>query len=331
MPKSSNQKLKQLYLLRILMEQSDEKHPISASGLIRELGRYDVQAERKSIYSDIEELIHFGIDIECNKGRVNGGYYIASREFELPELKLLVDTVQSSKFITHKKSNELIKKIESLGSKYDALNLQREVFVTNRVKTVNESIYYNVDCIHQAINENKQISFQYYEWSMNKEMKLKKEGALYHLSPFALCFDDENYYLIGYDQEAEKIKHYRVDKMLKIKISQEKREGQAIFQGIDMASYTKKTFGMFGGKEEDISLELDNAFIGVIIDRFGTDIPIQKIENNRFRTRIKVQVSDQFFGWLTGLGDKVQIASPQTVKEQYKEFLMQVVRQYEII
>lgn len=328
MPKSSNQKLKQMYLLRILMEQSDEKHPISASGLIRELGRYDVHAERKSIYSDIEELIHFGIDIECNKGRTGGGYYIASREFELPELKLLVDTVQSSKFITHKKSNELIKKIEGLGSKYDALSLQREVFVTNRVKTVNESIYYNVDCIHQAINENRQISFQYYEWSMNKEMKLKKEGELYHLSPFALCFDDENYYLIGYDQDADKIKHYRVDKMLKIKISEKMREGKAIFQGFDMASYTRKTFGMFGGTEEDVSLEISNVFIGVMIDRFGTDIPIQKIDDNRFKTRIRVQVSDQFFGWITGLGVNVRIISPQSVREQYLNFLGGVMEWY---
>lgn len=326
MAKGSNQKLKQMYLLKILREKSDEKHPLSSAQLIEELAQYGVNAERKSIYNDIEELTHFGIDIICQKGRGKSGYYIGSREFELPELKLLVDAVQSSKFITHKKTNELIKKLESMASIYDAGKLQREVFVANRVKTVNESIYYSVDSLHTAIGQNRKISFLYSEWTVDKEMQLKKSGERYVVSPFGLHWDDENYYLIAYDSEAGIVKHYRVDKMSSIRMLSMEREGKKQFEQLDMANYTRKTFGMFGGQEEVVTVEMENRLIGVVIDRFGKEVAIQKTDEEHFKARLMVQVSSQFFGWLFGLGTGVRIIGPDWVKEKYRSNLNEVLK-----
>ncbi len=226
---NQNQKKKLLCLMQILMECTDEKHIMSAMDLCTELEKYDVTAERKSIYNDIAVLQEFGMDIGQSKGS-RPGYYLASREFELAELKLLVDAVQSSKFITTKKSAELIKKLEHQASKYDAQYLRRDVFIYNRPKSVNETIYYNVDLIHTALRSNLQITYQYAEWTTKKELKLKKDGAFYVVSPWALTWDDENYYLIAYDEAADQIKHYRVDKMQKMSVLEQKRVGKQKFQ-----------------------------------------------------------------------------------------------------
>ncbi|MDE5866582.1 MAG: WYL domain-containing protein, partial [Lachnospiraceae bacterium] len=277
MPKSSNQKLKLLYIIKILSEQTDEEHCISTQQLIEELAKYDIKAERKSIYDDINQLIDFGYDIILIKSRVNGGYYMAGREFELAELKLLVEVVQSSKFITLKKSKELIAKIEKLASKPEAKQLQRQVYVANRIKTANESIYYIVDDIHRAIQNNEQISFQYLEWNLEKKLMPRREGKLYRVSPWALTCKDENYYLIAHDNEEDKIKHFRVDKMGSIKaLSNVKREGSALFERFDIADYANKTFSMYGGKEESVTLQLENHLIGVVMDRFGQDVSIRE-------------------------------------------------------
>lgn len=327
MAKSSNQKLKQLYLLKILFEKTDEAHPMKAGDLIEELAAFDVVAERKSIYSDIEELIHYGADIVLNPSRTSGGYYMASRDFELAELKLLVDAVQSSKFITAKKSEKLIKKIEGLSSKYDAGQLQRQVYVANRIKTQNESIYYNVDYIHKAIQQNVQISFQYSEWTLDKEMKPRKDGVRYQVSPWALLWDDENYYLIAYDDAKDQKKHFRVDKMTAIQITEEKRS--VVTQTFDAALYSKKMFGMFGGEETAVTLKCANQLIGVLIDRFGKEIMIQKISDDCFKTRVNVAVSGQFYGWITALGKGIEIMSPTSVREEYKIFLNEIRNTYQ--
>ncbi len=326
MAKSSNQKLKQLYLLKILSEKTDEAHPMNAGDLIEELARCGISAERKSIYSDIEELILFGADIVLNPSRTSGGYYMASRDFELAELKLLVDAVQSSKFITAKKSEKLIKKLEGLTSKYDAGQLQRQVYVANRIKAQNESIYYNVDYIHKAIQNNVKISFQYSEWTLDKEMKPRKDGKRYQVSPWALLWDDENYYLVAYDDAEDKRKHYRVDKMADIVISDEKRN--TITQTFDSAVYSKKMFGMFGGEETSVTLKCSNQLIGVLIDRFGKDIMIQKISEDYFKTRVNVAISGQFYGWITALGKGVEILAPDHVREEYKKFLREISDKY---
>lgn len=329
MPKSSNQKLKLLYIIKILEEQTDEQHYISTQDLISALAAYDISAERKSIYNDMEQLMKYGYDIVYVKAGRSGGYYLAERKFELPELKLLADAVQSSRFITLKKSRELIRKIEQLTGKYEARQLQRQVYVAGRIKTENESIYYNVDAIHRAIQENCKISFQYLDWNLKKELAPRKEGAIYRISPWALTCKDENYYLIAYDEEADKCKHYRVDKMGKIKVLEnELREGAKAFERVDIAAYTNKTFGMFGGEEITVSLRFPNRMTGVVIDRFGKETDIRALDENSFSVRVSVAVSGPFFGWLTGLGSEVEILAPQTVVEQYKNYLEAIIKQY---
>jgi predicted DNA-binding transcriptional regulator YafY len=328
MPKSSHQKLKLLYLMKILNEQTDETHALSVQEMITALARYEIKAERKSIYDDLDALQAYGFDLVCHTGKVYT-YSIGSRAFELPELKLMVDAVQSSKFITRKKSMELIKKLESLASINDARQLQRQVYVANRVKTFNENIYYNVDRIHEAIAENIKITFQYFEWTVTKKKQLRHDGQMYNISPWALTWDDENYYLIGFDDEAGKIKHFRVDKMLKIALSEEKRKGQEHFKEFDLALYAKKTFGMFGGGEEDVTLDIDNSLVGVIIDRFGKDVSIHPIDSDHFSVSVKVAVSPLFLAWLFGFGTKVKVINPETLKKKMLNLCHDIIGQYE--
>ncbi|NLA87542.1 MAG: WYL domain-containing protein [Clostridiales bacterium] len=327
MPKSSNQKLKLLYLMKILQEKTDEHHALSVAELIAELGRYDIKAERKSIYDDLEALRFFGLDIESVRSKTTG-YYLASKIFELPELKLLVDSVQSSKFVTHKKSMQLIRKIESLCSIYEGQSLQRQVYVANRIKTMNESIYYNVDSIHNGISDNKKISFQYFEYSVTKEKVLKRNGAHYLISPYALTWDDENYYMIGYDADAGMIKHYRVDKMMDILITEEKRDGQQYFRDLDIAVYSKKLFSMFSGEEETVRIEFVNRLIGVIIDRFGKDVIVVKSDEAHFVISVSVAVSHQFLAWVASFGDEAKILSPESVVNKMKQLMQSVQGMY---
>lgn len=327
MAKSSNQKLKLLYLMRVLLERTDEEHVMSMNDILEYLKSCGIDAERKSIYDDIEALRTFGIDI-VNKKERPSGYYIGLREFELPELKLLVDAVQSSKFITTKKSDELIKKLESLAGSNQAKKLQRQVYVTNRIKTMNESIYYNVDDLHEAISENKKITFQYCEWTTDKNLVPKKNGELYNVSPWALNWDDENYYLIGYDNDSGKVKFYRVDKIKKITILEEKREGLKHFEKFNTADFSKKTFGMFAGDEKVVTLDCSEKLIGVILDRFGTDVSVRKADNGVLKVRVSINVSPQFFGWLTGIGRDVVITSPENVVEEYKEYIKKILEKY---
>ncbi len=327
MPKSYNQKLKILYLAKFLKERSDEENTVTVAQMLEELSRYGIKAERKSIYSDIEALNSFGLDIVCVKGK-NTGYFMSGRDFELAELKLLVDSVQSSKFLTLKKSQQLIKKIEGLCSENNAKLLHRQVYVLNRVKTMNESIYYNVDIIHKCIDENKKISFNYYEYTVSKEKRFKKNGNDYIISPFALTWDDENYYLLGFDSQAGIIKHYRVDKMAKIKAIEEQRDGFEKFESFDLASYSKSTFSMFGGEMCDVKLEFENSLCGVVIDRFGKEVIMVPNGDSHFVINVKVSVSPMFFGWLFSFGNKVKILSPQSVKNKMKETIEAVKENY---
>ena len=264
------------------------------------LEEYEVTADRKSIYNDLKDLEKLGIEVEGEPVGNRYHYHVVERPFELPELKLLVDAIQSSKFITQKKTNTLIKKLEKLVSKYDAQKLQRQVYVSGRIKAMNESIYYTVDAIHNAISENRKIKFQYYQWNVKKEPELRHGGAYYHISPWGLLWDHENYYLIGYDSRAEQIRHYRVDKMLHILLSEEIREGKEEFQKIDMASYSKKSFGMFGGKEQSVKLLVENSLAGVIVDRFGKDVMMIPADADHFTVSVDVQVSSQFISCKSG-------------------------------
>ncbi len=238
MPKSPNQKLKLLYLMEILLQQTDERHPMTVPGMIAQLAQRGISAERKSIYGDLEALRTFGMDIVQTKTKTTG-YYVGSRTFEVPELKLLVDSVQSSKFITHKKTLALIKKIESLASIYDAQLLQRQVYVRGRVKSMNESVYYNVDEIADAISRDRQIRFHYFEYTISKQRRYRKAGVYYVVSPLALMWDNENYYLLAWDAEAELRKHYRVDKMTDISALEMPREGTEDLSKLDLSAYSK--------------------------------------------------------------------------------------------
>ena len=329
MPKGSNQKFKLYRLAQIMQEQTDDEHYITMPEIMEELAKYDVTADRKSVYNDLRDLSVLGIEVEGEPISNRYHYHVVNRAFELPELKLLVDAIQSSKFITEKKSNALIKKLETLVSKYDAQKLQRQVFVSGRIKTMNESIYYTVDAIHNAISENKKIKFQYYQWNVKKEMELRHNGAWYHISPWGLSWDNQNYYLVGYDSEAALIKHYRVDKMLHIKLSNESREGKEHFKKLDMADYAKKSFGMYGGKEQRVKLLVKNNLAGVIIDRFGKDVMMIPVDNDYFTVNVNVRVSRQFLGWVFSLGEDIKIAGPDEVVEQMHKEIQRLVKQYD--
>ena len=328
MPKGTNQKLKLYRLAQIMLEQTDDEHYITMAEIMEALRRYDITADRKSLYNDLRDLSSFGIEVEGESVGNRYHYHVVSRPFELPELKLLVDAIQSSKFITEKKTNILIKKLEKLVSKYDAQKLQRQVYVSGRIKTMTESIYYSVNTIHVAISENRKIKFQYYQWNAKKEMELRHNGKWYHISPWGLLWDDENYYMIGFDPEAQKIKHYRVDKMLKINLSEEPRDGKEAFSKLNMADYTKKSFGMYGGKEEKVKLLIHNDLVGVIIDRFGRDIMLFPADADHVTANVDVRVSRQFLAWVFSLGPNVKILGPEDVVETMKREASRLMEQY---
>ena len=325
MSRSYNGKAKLLYLAKILLEETDENHPISTPKLIEKLGAYGITVERKALYSDIETLENFGLDIGVIKSRSNL-YFIGSNNFELPELKLLVDSVQSSKFITEKKSAELIEKLEKMTSVHNARALQRQVFVSGRVKTQNEQIYYNIDAIHEAISKNRKISFKYFEWTVDKKQEYRKNGEKYIQSPLGLALVDNNYYLVAYSEKRDKILHFRVDKMNGIGVTEE--VAQKPEKKFDIAEYTNRTFNMFGGRDERIELLVHNSLIGVIIDRFGKDVSIFKEDDEHFVAVLGINASPMFFGWLLSFGNKMKVISPNRVVDEVKNLAKTIVDMY---
>ena len=328
MARSAYQKLKPLYIMNYLLQNSDEDHLVSMSQLIEHLAAHGIPSERKSVYDDIEALRVFGLDIVQGGSGKNAGYYIANRSFELPELKLLVDSVQSSKFITHKKTATLIKKIETLASIHEAQLLNRQVYVKNRIKTMNESIYYNIDAIQSGISQNKKIQFKYFEYTVQKTRHYRKDGAFYVVSPFAMTWDDENYYLVAFDSQAGIIKHYRVDKMTEISSTEEDRDGLDAYQALDMAVYARKVFGMFSGEEESVQLRFENHLVGAVLDRLGQDVFIIADGDDHFTLRADVVVSPQCFAWVTGFGAAAQIIGPNDVVEKMRQHINSVAALY---
>jgi predicted DNA-binding transcriptional regulator YafY len=329
MARSSNQKLKLLYIMDYLLQNTDPEHMVSTKQIIEYLEQQGVSAERKSVYDDIELLRLYGIDIEQESSGRYQRYYVSSRNFELPELKLLVDSVQSSKFITHKKTASLIRKIEKLASTYEAQLLQRQVYVTGRIKAMNESIYYNVDAIHVGITQDRKIKFKYFDYSVDKQRKYRKDGAFYVVSPFALTWDSANYYLVAFDSEAGFIKHYRVDKMTDISTIDEPRDGLKAYKELDMAAYGKKVFGMFSGDEETVQLRFTNNLVGAVLDRLGQDITIIPDGDEHFTVSAQVVVSPQFFAWVFGFAGGATVIGPQDVVERMREQCKTVSDQYE--
>ncbi len=321
MPRASNQKLKLIYLLRYLERESDENHPLHIQDMQGELRRFDITAERKSLYSDIEALREAGCDIVQERG----GYYLASRPFELAELKLLVDSVQASRFITRKKSGELIEKLEGLTSVGEARQLQRQVFVLNRVKTMNESIYYNVDGIHSAIAEGKQIRFRYFDYDMDKTKVYRREGADYQVSPFALTWAEENYYLVAFDALSRQLRHYRVDRMSDLRETEETIEGEESFRAEDIARYATRVFGMFRGEERELRLRFHRHLAGAVLDRFGRELILVPDGKEHFTCTVTVAVSPQFYGWLCGFGGEAALVAPEAEADAFRTYLKDIL------
>ncbi len=331
MSRKEGQKAKILVLLSIFQQQSDEQHLLTVPTLLQLLEQRGVPSERKSIYHDIDALREAGYDIELIRGP-NGGYYLDTRTFELPELEILVDAVQNSKFITQKKSAELIKKLSGFASGYQASGLTRQVFISGRVKSMNESVYYTVDALHRAIAENKMVQFAYWTHNTEKRKVLRTPKTTYEVSPWALAYENGNYYLIAYQTYATPhgIRHYRVDKMTKATALEGTRLGQEAYQAFDLAAYTKKTFGMYHGKDATVTLRCENALMDAMIDRFGRGfIQILEEDGTHFHFDVPVSVSPQFFGWVCGFGGGVQIAAPAQIKAEMKTFLQTLAAGYD--
>lgn len=329
--KGENQRQKMLYLMKIFSEETDDEHFLTLEEIIKKLSAYGINTERKTVYTDFDELRDFGVDIIKEKIGRNFYYHLGSRTFELPEMKMLVDAVQSAKAITDKKSKQLIKKLETMVSKYQAKQLNRQVFIAGRIKTMNESIYYNVDAIHEAIGTDRQIRFKYYKWDIQKKVVMRRKGAWYQISPWALMWSDENYYLVAFDSMDHRIKHFRVDKMLSISVTEDKREGKEEFRQFDMVRYSRGLFGMFTGEETVVTLVAENSIVSVLIDRFGKDISIDPVDDDHFQTTVTVSVSSQFLGWILALGGKVKITAPDEVVALMKSEIQTLARQYELI
>lgn len=329
MPKSANQKLKLLYILKLFQEKTDESHYITMGDIIDYLADREIKAERKAIYSDIEMLNDFGYDIRGEKMGSSYKYHLASRDFELFELKLLVDAVQSSRSLTEEKSRELIKKLEKFTSDFNAAKIHKSVIVKNRVKTINEKVYYAMDAVDEAISNNRSIRFEYRSWNIKKELEPKKNAIKEHISPWALIWDNDNYYLLGYDPGSGGFKHYRLDKMFKVTIESEReREGREMFEGIDLAAYSNEHFSMYGGEICTVKLECKNKTANFIIDKFGTDITLVPKDDTSFTVNVDVVPSKMFYGWVFSFGEDVKIVSPKSVRKVMREMLKPVNKLY---
>ena len=329
MAKSANQKSKLLYLSKILLEQTDEDHPITVPEMIQELAKRDIKAERKSIYDDLETLSLFGLDVQSRKGR-SPGWFIGSREFELPELKLLMDAVQSSRFITQKKSDALIRKLEGLASIHQARQLQRQVYVSGRIKVMNESIYYNVDRLHGALSAQKAITFKYFDYDISRQKVFRRDGKRYTVSPYGLIWDNENYYLVAFDHVNQEMRHYRVDKMADIVVTNLPRSGQEQYPNFQVASYGQKHFAMYSGKEMTVTLRGRQSMAGVVWDRFGQDIILVPDGESHFRVTLSLVMRPQFLGWLFAL-DGIELVAPQEAVDLYRQRLVSIQAAYQDI
>ena len=320
MAKSSNQKTKLLRLCQFLLTQTDEDHPATVSQIIQELARYDIRAERKSIYDDLESLRQFGLDVQCRKGKAPG-WFVGERDFELPEVKLLMDAVQSSRFITQKKSDALLRKLEGLASVHQAGQLQRQVYVSGRIKVMNESIYYNVDKLHTAIAGQKAITFKYFDYDIARKKVFRQEGKRYMVSPYGLIWNSENYYLVAFDHAHRELRHYRVDKMTEIVVTNLDREGREQHRDFQLAEYGQKHFGMYGGQELKVTLRGRRDKASLVWDRFGQDIILVPDGEDYFTVTLPVVISPQFFGWLLGLNGSITLAGPKEAVSAYRQRL----------
>lgn len=312
-------------LLKIFYAQTDELHTLSVPELIEKLAACGIEAERRTVYGDIELLNEMGFDIVRTRSK-KCGYFLAGREFELPELKLLADAVQSAKFVTYKKTNELIGKLSKLTGIYEARQLNRQVFVSDKVKSPNEQIYLNVDMIHEAMNGDCKLSFVYSEYDIDKKLHQKYGGMIYKVSPYLLTWHEDNYYMVAWHERYNRLAHFRVDKMSAAAVLNEPREKLAA--AFDPAEYALTVFSMFGGSLRRVEICFDISLIGVVIDRFGKEIFIKKDDEGHFRVSVNVQVSNSFFSWILQFGAKARIISPADVVAEMKRLIDEAASLY---
>ncbi len=325
MPKSDNQKLKIFYILDYLQKNSHENHPVRASDIIAMLDRqHNISCDRKTVYSDVAALQEYGVDIVSLPGK-NGGYYIASRNFELPELKLLIDAVQSSRYLTEKKSRELIEKLLTQCNEQDAKLMKRNILVSGRVKSMNETIYYNVDAIQEAITQNKQITFRYFDWDFGGKRKYRDKP--YHASPYGLCQDNENCYLLALS-ERHGITSYRVDRMADIQLLDIPRTPCPELTGKALHDHANRLFQMYSGDAVDVKLQFHKSLINVVIDRFGKDTMLIPDGDDTFNFTVRVAVSPMFLSWVMGFGNKAKILYPQSVADALCSLCREAMSRY---
>ena len=325
MPKSDNQKLKIFYILDYLQQNSHQEHPVRAAELLAMLEQqHNIICDRKTVYSDIQALQDYGVDIVSLPGK-NGGYYIASRNFELPELKLLIDAVQSSRFLTEKKSRELIEKLCSQCSVYDARLMRRDVLVSGRVKSMNETIYYNVDAIQDAIAENKQITFRYFDFALDGSRKYRDRD--YQASPYGLCQDNENCYLLAHSPR-HGVTSYRVDRMSDIKLLEQSRTPCPELTGKNLVEHANRLFQMYSGESATVKLRFHNSLINVVLDRFGRETMLIPDGEEHFVFTVNVAVSPMFLSWIIGFGAKAKILYPQSVIDACQAMCREALEQY---
>lgn len=324
---SDSKKLIPIYLQEIFLEKTDKTHFIRMPDIQKELEKRGVTADRRTIYTNISLLEAVDFHIEGVQEKGNYKYHLPERTFDSNELKILIDSVASSKFLTEKKSRELIKKLKTLGSTFDNESFNRRVLLDKRVKSMNDRIFKNLDSLYAAIANNSKVTFQYARWNTQRKFDLLRSGKDFVTSPYAISMNDDNYYLVAYDTRTKDLRHYRIDKMQSIKLTYEAREGKEHFESFDMVEYSKKAFGMFSGNEETISIEAPNHLVGVFIERFGDSARIRPSldKKNYFVARITVYTSIQFYGWLFGLGKDVKIISPEAVREEYITMLNQAI------
>ncbi len=325
MPKSDNQKLKIFYILDYLEKNSHQDHLVRASDLITMLDRqHNISCDRKTVYSDIAALQEYGVDIVSIPGK-NGGYYIASRNFELPELKLLIDAVQSSRYLTEKKSRELIEKLCRECNEQDAKLMTRNVLVSGRVKSMNETIYYSVDAIQEAIAQNRQISFRYFDWDFGGKRKYREKP--YIASPYGLCQDNENCYLLALS-ERYGITSYRVDRMSDIQLTDDPRTPCPELTGKALTDHANRLFQMYSGDAVSVKMRFHKSLLNVVIDRFGKDTMLIPDGEEHFNFTVPVAVSPMFLSWVIGFGSKAKILHPQSVADACRQLCLEAMSQY---
>jgi len=321
MGKIKGQRIKLLYLADIFKKYTDEEHPLNASELIEKLEDMGIPVERKAIYGDISLLCEYGLDII--KTRVpKPGFYLASRDFEVPEIYLLADAVQAADFISHKKSRELIKKLEGMLSENEAGEISRRVYIDNRAKCENEEIFYSIDAASRAISDSKKLSFKYCKRSL-KNGKMETSEKQMKVSPYALVWADDHYYLICNYEKYDNLMHLRLDRMKKAVISDDAardfREVSEYKTGFDVADYASKAFSMFGGEQGSITLRCENDKLEQVIDRFGDKISIRESDDKSFLFEAKALISEGLVNWIMQFGDSISVVKPESLREAIKE------------